>query len=66
MAYTYTGRTFKVNTAKLGFKLSSAQWYSPVDGATQSISLKTKTGIVSFDPPGQPQNGNDWVLVLKK
>lgn len=66
MAYTYTGRTFKVNTAKLGFKLSSAQWYSPVDGSTQSIGLKAKTGIVSFDPPGQPKNGNDWVLVLKK
>lgn len=66
LAYTYTGRTFKVNTANLGFKLSSAQWYNPADGSTQAIGLKAKTGVISFDPPGQPKNGNDWVLVLKK
>ncbi|MCH5597790.1 glycoside hydrolase family 140 protein [Niabella ginsengisoli] len=65
MAYTYTGRNFKVNTAKLGFKLSKAKWYSPVNGTEQSISLKAKTGIVSFNPPGEMKNGNDWVLVLE-
>lgn len=66
MAYTYTGRTFSVNTSRLGFKLSKAAWYSPIDGREQEIPLKVKSGIVRFDPPGEPQNGNDWVLILKK
>ncbi|MGC4234947.1 MAG: glycoside hydrolase family 140 protein [Niabella sp.] len=65
MAYTYTGRTFSVNTSRLGFKLSKAAWYSPIDGSEQEIPLKVKSGIVRFDPPGEPANGNDWVLILE-
>lgn len=65
-AYTYTGRSFKVNTAKLGFAFAKARWYCPKDGTEQTIKLKSKKGIVSFDPPGTPKEGNDWVLVLEK
>lgn len=66
MAYTYTGRTFKVNTAKLGFEVGKASWFHPTDGATTPIDLTNTKGIVSFDPPGEPKEGNDWVLVLEK
>ena len=66
MAYTYTGKTFKVNAAKLGFDLGKASWFSPADGTSTSINLNNKKGIISFDPPGEPKEGNDWVLVLEK
>ena len=66
LAYTYTGRTFKVNIAKLGFILAKAKWYSPKDGSEHIIGIRTKKGILSFDPPGTPKDGNDWVLVLEK
>jgi hypothetical protein len=30
------------------------------------IGTRTNKGVVSFNPPGQPAEGNDWVLVLEK
>lgn len=65
MAYTYTGRNFKVNMGKLGFKAARAFWFNPSTGAQTKIKLSRYTGIVSFDPPGSPANGNDWVLVIE-
>lgn len=64
MAYTYTGRNFKVNASKLGFRLSTAKWYNPSNGSYVSIKLTKVNCIIDFDPPGKPANGNDWVLVL--
>ncbi|WP_346238617.1 glycoside hydrolase family 140 protein [Niabella insulamsoli] len=66
MAYTYTGNNFKVQTEKLGFEIRDAKWYSPKDGSEQKIALQSKAGIIDFDPPGDPKEGNDWVLVLEK
>ncbi|MFV0605893.1 MAG: glycoside hydrolase family 140 protein [Niabella sp.] len=66
MAYTYTGRSFKVNTKKLRFKLQKAAWFNPSTGETTAINLVKIKGKVLFNPPGEPKNGNDWVLVLEK
>ncbi|HOZ96888.1 MAG TPA: glycoside hydrolase family 140 protein [Niabella sp.] len=65
MAYSYTGRTFKVNTNLLGFDWKKAFWYNPKEGTEKRITVSTKRGIVSFDPPDNPMPGNDWVLVLE-
>lgn len=65
MAYTYTGRDFSINLAKLGFTPKQAYWFKPATGEQTKLALTAKKGIVRFDPPGQPENGNDWVLVLE-
>jgi hypothetical protein len=41
-----------------------ASWYSPRDGSTKEVGSFDNKGVLSFDAPGEPENGNDWVLVL--
>ncbi|MBS1660463.1 MAG: glycoside hydrolase family 140 protein [Bacteroidetes bacterium] len=64
--YTYTGRSLKVNPSVLGAVQLEASWYNPKDGSSQRIGVLPGKGMLSFDPPGTPAPGNDWVLVLDK
>ena len=66
MAYTYTGRNFKIDLSKLGFNVSKAGWYRTSNAESIVIEGFRKTGVVEFNPPGEPENGNDWVLILEK
>lgn len=65
MAYTYTGKNFRVNFAKLGFKPKKALWFKPENGQQTKFKLPAKKGVVTFNPPGEEANGNDWVLILE-
>jgi hypothetical protein len=58
--YTYTGRTF---TIKPSTKNRTASWYNPRTGETTAIGAVRS---LTFDPPGEPRPGNDWVLILDK
>jgi hypothetical protein len=62
--YTYTGRTFDVSMGKISGEKIKAWWYSPRDGKAELLGEFDNKGVRSFDPPGDEQNGNDWVLVL--
>jgi hypothetical protein len=62
--YTYTGRTFAVSMGKIRGEKIKAWWYSPRDGKAELLGDFDNKGVHSFDPPGDKQNGNDWVLVL--
>jgi hypothetical protein len=62
--YTYTGRTFDVSLGKITGDKLKAYWYNPRDGSVVFMGHFENKGQLSFDPPGQKGNGNDWVLVL--
>ena len=62
--YTCTGRTFSVNPAPLEARRLQASWYNPKDGATKAIGIFSGRENLTFDPPGDPGPGNDWVLIL--
>jgi hypothetical protein len=64
LAYTYTGRAFTLRLASLGVATFQAAWFNPRTG--EVVSAGTQAGLVAatFDPPGAPAPGNDWVLVL--
>lgn len=65
MVYTYNGRSISLNQEKLmgdEFRLS---WFCPRDGSLIDGQTLRKTEIAEFDPPGDPENGNDWVLILE-
>lgn len=62
--YTYTGRTIDVNTSLLSGHKVKASWYNPRNGNITEIGVFTKAANSRFNPPGQPSNGNDWVLIL--
>ncbi|MBS1503325.1 MAG: glycoside hydrolase, partial [Bacteroidetes bacterium] len=62
--YTYTGRNMEINASELNGNKIKASWYNPRNGNTTLIGTFDKSKNMKFDPPGQPANGNDWVLVL--
>ncbi len=65
LVYTYTGKNFSIDTGKLGFTVKRSQWFSPATGKKQAADFRRTTQQLSFDPPGNPANGNDWVLILE-
>ncbi|GAB4018623.1 glycoside hydrolase family 140 protein [Spirosoma koreense] len=66
LVYTYTGRNIRLNMGKLPGDVITASWYSPRDGKTTAIGDIANKGVQEFNPPAEPKNGNDWVLILQK
>ncbi|MGB8226048.1 MAG: DUF4038 domain-containing protein [Sedimentisphaerales bacterium] len=64
MAYTYTGREFKLKLGRISGKEVVAWWFNPRTGEATKLGNYKNKGSKSFDPPGEKANGNDWVLVL--
>lgn len=64
MIYTYTGRNIPVQMGKISGSKVKASWFKPADGAITEIGEYENTGTHEFDAPGEPANGNDWVLIL--
>lgn len=63
-AYDYTGRDFALQlNGALGAR-PQATWFNPRTGAVSAAGTPAGTGSVTFNPPGDPRPGNDWVLVL--
>lgn len=65
MVYTYTGRSFSIDLSKLDFKVTRLSWFNPAEGEGQSWEGSGEKGIREFNPPGEPKEGNDWVLILE-
>jgi hypothetical protein len=66
MVYDFTGRTFALSMAKISGDSVKASWFNPRNGEMTIIGVMKNVGTVSFDPPGETNNGNDWVLVLDR
>lgn len=62
--YTYTGRPIEVVMGNISGTAVRACWFDPRNGMSQVIGTFDNTGTRAFDPPGDEQAGNDWVLVL--
>ncbi len=64
VAYTPFGTKFSL---RLSAVLSMGYWFNPRNATRIPLStLPTKVGLSSFDPPGDAERGNDWVLVLER
>lgn len=66
MVYTYTGRSFSLDLSKLDFTVTRLTWFNPAEGTGQSWEGAGEKKIQEFNPPGEPREGNDWVLILEK
>lgn len=64
LAYTYTGRSFRLRMGRIEGSRARAWWYDPRTGAATVIGTLANRGERIFDPPGDRAAGNDWVLVL--
>jgi len=65
LAYTYTGRNFSIDITKLGFQIKDTRWLNPASGKRTNATFTKDSSVITFDPPGKPANGNDWVLILE-
>ena len=63
-AYTYTGRSFRLQLGVLSGTQLKATWFDPRTGKTIPAGTHPNKGSALFDPPGDPALGNDWILVL--
>ena len=64
LIYTYTGNSFSVDMGKFTASEYSASWFNPRNGTSTEIGEFLIEGVTPFDPPSEPEEGNDWVLVL--
>ena len=62
--YSTQGRSFDLDLTKLSGTQVKAQWFNPREGTYTNLGAFAKGSSVSFDPPGEPGEGNDWLLVL--
>jgi len=76
--YSANGRNIRVRMDRLAGPAMAAFWFDPRNGrwwrqgrysAAPVPFLKVAAGpgspVHEFDPPGEPADGNDWILVLK-
>jgi Protein of unknown function (DUF4038)/Putative collagen-binding domain of a collagenase len=63
--YTYNGRNMNIAMGKISGSKVKASWYDPRNGEKKLIGTFNNKGVQSFNPPGEQQDGNDWVLVLE-
>lgn len=62
--YTSQGQNMYVNLDSLPWKHKKAWWLNPRDGKATPIKNLPRSGKYTFDPPGNPGNDNDWILVI--
>ena len=62
--YTPTGKNLAVNLGRISGDAVRAWWFDPRTGAATEIGSYPNRGSRTFDPPGEPRLGNDWILVL--
>ncbi|WP_346857843.1 glycoside hydrolase family 140 protein [uncultured Draconibacterium sp.] len=64
LIYTYNGREMKISMGKISGEKVTASWFNPRNGEITEIGEYENNGTQNFDPPGEIEDGNDWVLVL--
>ena len=64
MAYSYTGRPFRIQLGKIDGQQVRAAWFDPRTGTQTPIGRFPNRGQRLFTPPGTPRPGSDWVLLL--
>lgn len=65
LVYTPTGKPFRVRPDKLAGEQVRASWFDPRTGKSHVLDPFAREGEHAFNPPGEPGEGNDWVLVLE-
>lgn len=66
MCYTYSGKTFSLDTSKFPFKPVSFQWFDPATGKYTAASVKIQSGNWTFEPGSSNLASHDRILILKK
>lgn len=63
--YSPYGKSFSVKPGKISGTQLKAWWFDPRTGESRETGTFDNSGNLEFDPPAEPERGNDWVLVLE-
>jgi len=63
--YSYNGREMHIGMGIIEGNKVKATWFNPRNGSSAYIGEFKNSGTTIFDPPGYPEDGSDWVLVLE-
>ncbi len=66
IAYSYTGKPFRIRMGTTGGQRVKAAWFDPRTGDATIIGEFADRGVRTFTPPGTPAPGNDWALLLDR
>jgi len=64
MVYIPTGKAIKMHLDKMAPQEVHCSWFNPRDGSSLDLGLISTGEITTFDPPGEEQRYNDWVLIV--
>ena len=64
MAYISNGRQVTLKVTAVRARKLRAWWFDPRTGSARRAGEFAAQGTRTFRPPGTPDRGNDWVLVL--
>lgn len=65
MIYSPDGAPFTVRLGVVAAPTLRATWFNPRTGESTFLEALENGGERTFDPPGDPAVGNDWVLLLE-
>ena len=65
LVYSYTGREMNIAMGKIAGAKARVSWFNPRNGEVSTLGEFENSGVKLFDPPGEEEEGNDWVLVLE-
>ncbi|MBV6647899.1 MAG: glycoside hydrolase family 140 protein [Cyclobacteriaceae bacterium] len=63
-AYTPYGDSLQLDLSSFELAQLQGYWFNPRIGKSIDLGKVTPAKSVTFDPPGDVEEGNDWVLVL--
>jgi hypothetical protein len=66
MMYTYTGKDFLFDPRGLEGNDFKVTWFNPRNGEFNEVGKMKKLMVFTVEPPGQPADGNDWVLIIER
>ena len=66
MIYSPLGQCFSLRLERLGWREATLTWFDPRTGKCEPSGSALANGIRECDPPGDPGDGSDWVLVLER
>lgn len=64
LIYTHNGREMQISMGKIAGDKVAASWFNPRNGKQTVIGKFENNGTHTFNPPGEMEDGNDWVLIL--
>lgn len=65
IAYSPYGMNFNLDLSLLKSVRLQAQWFNPRNNTYIDLKDIEREANVSFDPPSDPERGNDWVLIVR-